>query len=74
MNSDEYREIGMLRGQITAQQQRLDRMEDKLDVIFQQVTSAKGGAKTLITLISVTVALTTLINNLGAVAKWLSSS
>lgn len=74
MDGQEQRQMGVMQGQLEAQQDRLDRMEDKLDVIYERVTSAKGGAKTLLILISVTAAVTTLFNNLGSLGKWLASN
>lgn len=74
MELGEQRMLGVMQGRLEGVEGRVERIENKVDVIYERVTSAKGGVRMLMMVVSVTAALTTLLNNLGAVAKWLAGN
>jgi tetrahydromethanopterin S-methyltransferase subunit G len=43
--TDQYRIIGRLEGQMESAEERLDRIETKLDVLTNYIQQQKGGAK-----------------------------
>jgi tetrahydromethanopterin S-methyltransferase subunit G len=43
--TDQYRIIGQLEAGLESQQERLDRIETKLDVLTEYIQQQKGGAK-----------------------------
>jgi tetrahydromethanopterin S-methyltransferase subunit G len=43
--TDQYRIIGRLEGQMESAEERLDRIETKLDVLTEYIQQQKGGAK-----------------------------
>jgi hypothetical protein len=43
--TDQYRIIGQLEAQMDSHQERLDRIETKLDVLTEYIQQQKGGAK-----------------------------
>lgn len=45
--TDQFRIIGRLEGQMESAEERLDRIETKLDVLTEYIQQQKGGAKLL---------------------------
>lgn len=64
--SDLHREVGALTARADAQQQRLERIEEKIDAMAETLAASKGGIRMLIAVGSLAAAIA------GALGAWVA--